>query len=553
MKTTNAIDRRNFLAGGLAGAAALQAQSLQGQSASAAGKPNVIFFMVDQLAAKWLWGESAKTMATPNFDRLRARGTAFTNTISSNPICCPTRATLATGLTTRGHGVLQNGYELDPAIPTFARLLQGAGWRTGAFGKVHYQAHFHGLHPDFRPYGFDEVWNTEDGRGGPWLDWVEREHPAHYEAALATVPSPDIPEFEAYGPRRVNLAKRIKDIRSRFQWASPAFPHNTAGRYTLPFPEQVSQTDWITGHALQFIEAADRARPLYMHISYVQPHGPLCPPGQYLSRVDVSGIPTPAPIEWVNDPLGPKCFPKTEGARVKIPPEWRITRQYYMANVMDLDTQLGLVTAALEKAGRLSHSYIVFLSDHGELLHDHGFTGKGERHYDACVRVPLVIAGPGLRSGETCGEFVQLEDIFPTVLEMAGLPQPTPKVIGEHLAMPEGAERYPGKSLLGLCRGESPERWRDQAYIESYNNITSTTPSFWARSARTADWRYTVYPGGQGEQLFSLRNDPDEQKNLAGDAGYAATRREMRDRLLEQVLLQDYPHTPRGLFSLGVH
>jgi arylsulfatase A-like enzyme len=136
---------------------------------------------------------------------------------------------------------------------------------------------------------------------------------------------------------------------------------------------------------------------------------------------------------------------------------------------------------------------------------------------------------------------------------MAGLEMPRPKVIGPYLRMPEDAEQYPGRSLLGLCRGERPEKWRDQVYIESYNNITTTTTEFWARTVRTRDARYTLYPRGQGEQLFSLREDPDEQKNLAGDPAYASLRREMRDRLLEEVILQDYPHTPRECFSLGVH
>ena len=159
--------------------------------------PNIVFFMVDQLSAKWL---EAGVAPTPNIDRLRARGTTFTRTFANNPLCCPARATLATGLTVRGHGVLQNGYELNPALPTFMQLLQGAGWRTGAFGKLHLISHYHTLRPDYRPYGFDVVHNTEDPRAGAWLDWVEREHPEHYDAALSTVWATDIPEMQAYGP-----------------------------------------------------------------------------------------------------------------------------------------------------------------------------------------------------------------------------------------------------------------------------------------------------------------------------------------------------------------
>ena len=105
--------------------------------------------------------------------------------ISSNPVCMPARSTIATGLTTRGHGVLENGYQLDPGLPTFMRTLQQEGWRTGAFGKVHFRPHYAGVFPDYRPYGFDVTHITEDGRGGEWLDWVEREHPEQYEPGSA--------------------------------------------------------------------------------------------------------------------------------------------------------------------------------------------------------------------------------------------------------------------------------------------------------------------------------------------------------------------------------
>lgn len=544
------IRRRSFLSATAAGAASALAPSA---APTQTAKSNIIFFMVDQLAAKWLWGPASKSVHLPNFDRLRERAVAFTSACASNPVCCPSRATLATGMATRGHGVLQNGYELDPSIPTFMQQLQKGGYRTGAIGKIHHHAQFGGVHPDYRPYGYDVAYNTEDARAGAWLDWVEREQPKYYNQALATIWGVDIPELSAYGPNKIDLASRIKEVRKTFTWASKEFPHDHAGRYTLPFPAYVSQTEWITRHAVDFIAQADRFVPISAHISYVQPHSPFCPPKDYMKNVDESQIPAPAPIEWVNDPLHPKCFPRTEGARTITPPDWRTTRHYYMADLTHLDEQLGRVIKAIEESGRMENTFLIMLSDHGELFMDHGFTGKAERHYDACVRVPLMIAGPGLRSGTTREELVQLEDIFPTVMEMAGLPMPAPRIVGPQQKLLEGVEHYPGRSLLPLCRGEQPDRWREAQCIESYNNITNTTPDFWARTIRTKDWRYTLYPSGSGEQLFSLRDDPDEQRNLAGDAGYARVRTEMRDRLLDRIILEDYPHTRRGLFSQGVY
>lgn len=511
---------------------------------------NIVLFMVDQLSAKWLEGASALACPTPNLDRLRRAGVTFTNAFASNPVCCAARATLATGLTSRGHGVLQNGYRLNPALPTVMRTLQDAGWQTGAFGKLHYEPHYRGFDADFRPYGFDVVHNTEDARGGEWLDWIEREYPQHYEAALATVWPSAIPAFAAYGPRKTDLARRIRAIRKTFRWATERRPNATSQYYPLPFAEELSQTAWITGHALDFLAGADPDRPFFAHISYVQPHAPSCPPASYLDSIDATQIPQPAPAGWRDDPLAPACFRRSGfGVDTKA---WRDRRHYYLADVAHLDHQLGIVVDALKNSGRWQDTVLIFLSDHGDLLYDHGFFGKAERHYDACIRIPLVVAGAGMRGGHTSDALVQLEDIAPTILDVTDRPQPRPSVSGL-LAQNENASGLPGASLLPWGRGEEPPEWRDAVYIESYNNTNSLDPQSWARTVRSRDWRYTLYPGGAGEQLFHLPDDPDETYNLAGDDGYAAVRRSMRDRLLEEIILQDYPHPPRDLFALGVH
>jgi arylsulfatase len=513
--------------------------------------PNIVFFMLDQLSAKWLEDSSRDAIQTPNIDRLRSMGTSFRNAFSSNPICMAARPTMATGLTTRGHGVLTNGYAMDPNLPTFMHMLQQSGWRTGAFGKVHFHPHFAGVHPDYRLYGFDVVHNTEDPRAGEWLDWVEKCYPEHYDSVLATIWPTEIPELKEYGEKGVNLSERIKELRKDFSFATEEFPKNTPGTYTLPFPEEMSQSAWITDNALEFIGEADKDKPLYAHISYVQPHGPFCPPGEYMQYVDPDKIPEPCPIEWMEDPFHPRCFGNSEGANHTMPANWRDRRHYYFADLVHLDSKLGMVLDGLEQAGRLENTYIFLLADHGELLLDHGFTGKAERHYDACIRIPMIIAGPGLRGGQVRHEFVQLEDIFPTVLAMAGLPVPEPKILGPYLK--EHPEPLYGHSLLPLCKGATVREWRDSVYIESYNNIGTATPANWARTVRTAEWRYTMYPQNNGEQLFHISEDPDEQKNLCRDPRYTEIRNTLRDRLLEHVILQDYPQPPRDLFAIGVH
>ena len=520
-------------------------------SDNSTSEPNVVMFMCDQLAARWLESPHADAFPTPNIDRLRADGVTFENAFSSNPVCAPARATVATGLSTRGHGLLMNGYELDPEIPTFMSVLQDAGWRTGGFGKVHFRPQFEESHPTYEEYGFDVTAVTEDQRIGEWLDWVREERPEHFVAALATVPRPDNPALEAYGPNAEDLSTRVAEARESIEWGTDDHPENTSRAYTLPFPDEVSQTEWITRNATEFIEETDG--PFLAQVSYVQPHYPSCPPARCLEQVDADAITEPIPPEWIDDSSAPACFSEGDPAKHanrELPDDWRRRRRYYFADIVHLDEQLGRVLDTLERTGQLAETYVVFVSDHGELLYDHGFTGKSQKHYDGAIRVPLVVAGPDIESGETRKEFVQLEDTFPTVLDMAGVEQPRPDIWSPYID-DEGLQ-YPGSSLMGLCRGEGVSDWRSAAYVESYNNIYSVSPIHWARTIRTDEYRYTRYPLDGGEQLFRIDDDRREERNLADDPKYEDIKRQLKDELLERIILQDYPHPPRDRVAFGI-
>jgi len=512
-------------------------------------RSGILLFMTDQLSAKWL-EIALDSDICQNMNRLKEEGVSFSNAISSNPVCMPARSTIATGLTTRGHGVLENGYRLDADLPTFMKALQGDGWRTGAFGKVHLQPHFAGLFPDYHKYGFDVTHITEDARGGEWLDWVKENHSEYYEDVLATIWPYEIPGFRDYGADGLNLRDKIKKIRRDYQWASTKFPENDPSAYTLPFPAEVSQTEWITARAIDFLEKIDEDQSFFAQVSYVQPHGPSSPPERYLELVDEDQIPPPAPPEWLEDPDAPDYFSDKEPKGGN----WLHKRRCYFADLLHLDRQLGEIMEVLERRGRLEETYIIFLADHGDLLFDHGFTGKEERHYDPCIRVPLMMKGPGLKEGLERREMVQLEDICPTVLEIASTDLPSTPKMGPYLDIQ--AENIPilsGKSLLSLSRGKRVADWRDAAYSESYNAIWSVDPGDWARTVRTAEARYTFYPEGNGEQMFDLREDPDEQNNVVNRAEYAELKKDLRKKLMELIVMQDFPKTRRELFALGVH
>ena len=544
-------------------------------------RPNVIFFMVDQLSACWLEAALAGACGLPNLQRLQRMGVTFSNAFANNPVCCPARASIATGLTSRGHGLMSNGYRLNPDIPTFMRTLQTAGWRTGAFGKVHFYPFDSEQYPypDYREYGWDVTHVTEDNRTGEWLDWIEREHAEHYEAVLATPANwaPQLPYYAAYGERRINLSERVRQAKEKMSWPDQAdggLHSRTEGFYPLPFPEEISQTNWITDRALDFIDDTPAGQPLYAHISYVQPHSPFHPPARFVAQVNAELIPDPAGYHTEHWPTPEQV------------PQWRYMRKLYFADLMHIDEQLGRILARLQQAGVLANTFLFFTSDHGEMLMDHGLMGKSSYHYDACIRVPLIIAGSGLgrqgrtaspnatdspvhrdssdslqpAQGQVCDLPVQHEDLCPTVLDVAdGLPacHPRPPV---RPWLQEEPQLFAGRSLMPLCRGEQPSDWRTSVFAESSGALcespfcTQLREFPWVKTLRTAEFRYTVAPGrDEGEQLFDLRKDPQEQVNVVSDPAYQQARAGLMKDLMHRVMLQDYPLPPRDLVVIGAH
>lgn len=500
--------------------------------------PSVVLVVYDQLAAAWLEAGLRGAADLPNFARLAGGGTYFSRCFSTNPVCSPARASIATGLRSSAHGVMQLGYALSPELPTFMGALSEAGWHTAACGKLHLRPHWESLDPDYRPYGFMRQHITEDPRGGPWLDWVRAEHPEHFRAALTTVWAREMDEFSEYGPQREDLAALMADL--------PA-PGNV---YELPFPERVSQSNWITDRALEEIASTPPAQSLLCQIGYVQPHNPYAPPRGYRKFVNFDYVPEPVPTAWENDPLTPPAFRARAGVAARY--EWRAAREHYFADMVHLDRQLGRVLDELEAADRLRDTYVIALADHGDLLLDHGLIYKDSYHYDACIRVPLLISGPGLAQGQVRDDLIAIEDIYPTIMEAAGLPCPRPAERRQIPGQP-AAPFAAGRSLLDLARGRTPPDWREAVFIESFNNLDSRRASNWVKTVRTADSRYSLYGDGAGEQMFDLAADPDEQENLAADPAHRRQREQMRDLLLQHLLVERYPHPPRDLFRLGAH
>jgi len=435
------------------------------------------------------------------------------------------------------------------------KTLQTAGWRTGAFGKIHFypfDSEYY-PYPDYRECGWDVVHNTEDNRTGEWHDWIEKEHPEHYDAMLATPANwtPQLPYYDSYGEGKVNLTERMRRAKEKMAWSEGddgGLKTRTEGYYPLPSPEEISQTNWIAARALDFLDETPADQPLYTHISYVQPHPPFHPPERFLEMVNEDLIP---------DPIG---YGTDHWNGLDMVPNWRYYRKLYFADFMHIDEQIGIILERLEQTSRLGHSYVVFTSDHGEMLMDHNRDGKSANHYKAVIRIPLIVAGPGVIRGSTCDLFVQHEDICPTILDVDDtLLDHHPRILSRRGV----ANDYPifsGRSLMPLCRGEMLTDWRQSAFSESFGNLCESpfhelVMKFpWKETLRNREFRYSVTPGrDEGEELFDLTRDPDELVNVVHDPAYQQTRQQLMKEMMHRAMLQEFPLPPRDLLVIGAH
>jgi len=511
------------------------------QSVSEAASPmNTILVEADQLSARWLGCYGNPAAHTPNLDALAATGVRFDHCYANLPVCMPSRASTITGRSAQHTGVFFNGWELSLDLPTFPQALQRGGVQTFGVGKFHLECHARSAYNNVVKYGFDRAETTEDIRAGDWLDWVEREHPDCYEQALATVW--DEPHLVRYGPAGRDLNPALRAARQKH-------PPAAAAPMTYPsvVPERACQTRWVVDRAIAFLEERDRSRPFFLKASFVDPHDPYDPPERFLERIDAAKV--PAPLRLADESLGRILtrFQVIPYARLcsAIPSGvWQIIRRHYFASVAFIDEQIGRLVAALTGLGLADDTAIIVTADHGDMLGDHGLPTKGPWHFDACMRVPLIIAGPGIRRAAVEQRVVTNLDLFPTITELAAVAQDIP---------------LEGLSLVPLLTAAGSLDRPDAALVETYGSYQRVGPDVQARTVVTPHARLTLFPasaGSRGDEdgmLFDLRSDPDEQVNLLGRPAGEPLARELRDLMLTMMVRQYRTLPNRNRHPLGRH
>lgn len=474
---------------------------------------NIVFILADQLGASALGCYGGSVDSTPTLDRLAETGTRFTRHYCSHPSCSPSRASFLTGRSAAVHGVVDNNYVLDPALPTYARVLGAHGYHTGLFGKIHQTPMMFDLPESFAHLGFDESIVTEDPKWGPWIDWVASARPDYAERALSMCWDP------AY--RSVSSNRRAEHAFARATHLLPrARESNWRSMYESPIPAELHDSAFIADRAIDFMARHLEARagePFLCHVSFVDPHDPYDPPAPYSTLFHSDAMPDPLPAEWIEEGLQAFADRSYIGfdaicSNIPVIREWRAL---FHGELRFLDDQVARIESFLRTAGILDDTVIVFASDHGEMLGDHELIAKHTPQYDAGIRCPLIVHGAGIAPSER-DELVSTLDFFPTFCEWAGVPR-------TELPPLEGRSFAPSCDDQASAPGSRSDGRRGELSVSGTGVETLISDD---------NWRLTLFHRTREGQLFDLTADPGEQTNLYDDPRFAVKRAELYEQMV---------------------
>ena len=370
--------------------------------------PNILMIMADQWRWDYIECAEASFVHTPNIDALAQNGVRFSNATCNSPICAPSRASLISGLYPHRNGVIHNKivYPINH-IPTYYQELRNNGYRVGCVGKIelHKPIHFNGKNgnlPVMYQAGFTDPNNTEDKL--------------------------DIREF--HGPYGHYLAEKGLHEKLRYDYWD-------IRRQAVPFyaedsvlTEEDYEDAWIGRYACNWLSDVSEESPWHYFVSFVVPHDPWDPPVNYAKKYRNADVPLPIQDTLINKPSYQKRNQHTEGAT----PEQMIkVQQQYCAMIELIDNYIGKIINVLKQRNMYENTLIVFCSDHGEKMGDHGMFYKSVP-YDSSVKIPLIMRGPGVSNRGVDDALVQLFDLYPTFLETAGIK--IPSNIDAHSLMP---------------------------------------------------------------------------------------------------------------------
>ena len=510
-------------------------------------RPSFLVIMTDQQRADHLGCYGNAIVQTPNIDRLAARGTRFQNFYVANPICQPNRAALATGQLTSVNGCRQNGIPLGLDCTTYADVLRAAGYRTGLVGKAHFQnvSPIPAKPPALMGQGAEPSdpfhLARRSQRRGPdyeceirplWAEDPDRELPLPYygfDHVRLCIGHGDQVEGHYTGWLRERL-EGASDPRGRAE-AIDDGTDETPQIWRTALPEELYPTAYVGEEACRFLEATSDD-PFLLVASFPDPHHPFTPPGTYFDMYDPGDIPLPEsfdhPTKARNDL--PRHIQKVYKIGAEKPdaywpfhPDAQTIRRMIALNygaITMIDDWIGRILQALDDSGKADSTQVIFMSDHGDYMGDHGTVLKHGLHSQGLIRVPLIWhdpARPKEVSSDLQGSAI---DFAPTLLQRAGI------------KCPQGMQ---GRDLLAPHAENLPVLIEDAGL--AFASDDGRTAS---RTLVHEGWRMSVFEGSDLGELYDLADDPHELRNLWADPAAASEKARLMHHLVErQMALRD--------------
>lgn len=453
-------------------------------------KPNILIFMTDHQR-----GDTAppyNKAITPNLDKFSKDAVAFSETYCPSPHCCPSRATFFTGLYPSQHGVWNNvdvGNTLSRGLYDNTRLwsdeLKESGYDLYFTGKWHISSE---EGPADR--GWDVTYTTEK-----------------YYKDEGHRPPPHKRDWEIY---LNNVICKGNEERKEAQIIRPGYMiYEQYGLNETPFGD----IKVIESAVESILNRPDNDIPWCHYVGTLGPHDPYFVPQRFLDMYDFDKIQLPK--NYSDDMRDkPALYSRTRDRYKQLSElEYRKSILHYLAFCSYEDYLFGKLLEALEKSGKTENTIVVYASDHGDYMGEHGLWAKGLPCFKGAYHVPLLIKWPDgiVNPGRVVNEFANLADFAPTILDIAGV---------------KTKSEYIGMSLVPFLKGKKPEKWRDAVYTQTNGNELYGIQ----RSVMTKEWKY-VYNGFDYDELYNIREDPDETTNLIGNPDCDAIVKDMCKRM----------------------
>jgi iduronate 2-sulfatase len=451
----------------------------------AAEKMNVLFIASDDLTNNTLSCYGSPTCKSPNIDKLAARGVRFDRAYCQFPLCNPSRASFLTGLRPDTIRIYENATQFRKNVPdaqSLGQTFQKAGYNVARVGKLYH-------------YGVPAQIGT-DGLDDP-------------------------PSWQ----KVVNPRGRDKDDEDNELIFTLNPAGKASGRYggTLSWlasdGDDLSQTDGkIASEVIKLLEA-NQEKPFFLACGFFRPHTPYVAPKPWFEKYPAAGLKLAKVPDGHQSLHAVPAFSSKKPEQDKMTDEQRRQAlQAYYASTSFMDAQVGRVLDALERLNLADKTIVVFMSDHGYHLGEHGLWQKMSL-FENSTRVPLVIYDPRAKgNGKACQRTVELVDLHATLADLAGIP--APKTDGASLKplLADTGAKWDKPAITQVSRG-----------TPTVTGETAKNPWYMGYTVRNERYRYTEWDGGQkGVQLYDYQTDPGELKNLAGDPAHAETVKQMK-------------------------